>query len=205
MPHNEQENAIDDGAIVVVSGLPRSGTSMMMAMLEAGGMTLLMDGERQADLDNPKGYFEFARVKKIATERAWISNARGKAVKIISFLLPKVPANFTFKVIFMRRALSEVLSSQQRMLERGGEKAPQDDETMKQLYEKHLREIGEWMAAQSHIDVLYVDYGDTLVNPVETALRVKDFLGMDLNLAATVAAVDPVLYRQRAHRPPCPT
>lgn len=189
---------IDEEAIVVVSGLPRSGTSMMMAMLDAGGMELLVDKTRAADLDNPNGYFEFAPVKKIVNDQEWLSEARGKAVKVISFLLPRLPADYSYKTIFMRRALPEILASQQCMLDRRGEKAPHDDERMTQLYGKHVLIVGEWMAAQPHIDILYVDYADTLSNPMETALRVSVFLSKALNLDAMTAIVDPSLHRQRA-------
>jgi hypothetical protein len=136
-------------------------------------------------------------VKKIAKEQTWLPAARGRAVKIVSLLLPELPANFFFKIIFMRRALPEVLASQRRMLERRGESASHDDEKIRQLYEKHLLDIGEWMAAQPHIEVLYVDYADTLSNPVETARRVNAFLNHAANLEVMVASVDPSLYRQR--------
>jgi hypothetical protein len=197
MPFNEPKIVNNEQAIVVVSGLPRSGTSMMMAMLEAGGLKLLVDHARKADRDNPNGYFEFDPVKKIAKEQTWLPAARGRAVKIVSLLLPELPANFFFKIIFMRRALPEVLASQRRMLERRGESASHDDEKIRQLYEKHLLDIGEWMAAQPHIEVLYVDYADTLSNPVETARRVNAFLNHAANLEVMVASVDPSLYRQR--------
>lgn len=199
MPLNHAERNIDDGVIVVVSGLPRSGTSMMMAMLEAGGMALLVDGARAADLDNPNGYFEFAPVKNIAKDQAWLSMACGKVVKIVSHLLTNTPPTFTYKIIFMRRALPEILSSQQQMLERRGEHALHDDDKMKQLYEKHLQGIGEWMGGQPHIDVLYVDYATTLSNPIKTAQRLEAFLNTALNIEAMSASVDSNLYRQREY------
>jgi len=197
MPLNDPETVLDEQPIVVVSGLPRSGTSMMMAMLEAGGLELLVDHARKADRDNPNGYFEFAQVKKIAKDQSWLPAARGKAVKIVSLLLPKLPANFQYKIIFMRRGLPEVLASQRRMLERRGESASYDDKKMMQLYEKHLLNIGEWLGAQAHIAVLYVDYADTLYNPMETARRVSAFLNHASNLEPMVASVDPLLYRER--------
>ena len=126
--------------IVVVSGLPRSGTSMAMRMLEATGLTIVVDGIREADEDNPKGYFELERVKDLAQENdwEWLQEARGKAIKIISYLLKELPDDHNYKVLFMRRDLREVLASQAKMLERRGESNDSDDERMIELYENDL-------------------------------------------------------------------
>jgi hypothetical protein len=108
--------------IVVVSGLPRSGTSMMMKMLEAGGIPVLTDYEREADEDNPKGYFEFERVKNLKDgDDAWLPQAKGKVVKVIAALLTDLPSSYEYEVIFMRRAMPEILASQRQMLIRRGE------------------------------------------------------------------------------------
>jgi hypothetical protein len=171
---------------------------MMMGMLEAGGLKLLADEVRRPDLDNPNGYFEFAPAKRISRDQTWLPLARGKGVKIISLLLPNIPPSFVYKVIFMRRALPEILASQQRMLRRSGENTRHDDDEMAQLYERHLRNIEAWLAAQTHIDVLFVDYADALSNPMETARRVKDFLDRELNLNAMAGSIIPKLHRQRA-------
>jgi hypothetical protein len=116
--------------IVVVSGLPRSGTSMMMQMLEAGGLPILTDGERVADADNPRGYYEYAPAKRLMTDRTWLPAADGKAVKIVAQLLPYLPpAPHRFRVIFMKRDLGEVLASQQVMLanlNKTGARLPRD-------------------------------------------------------------------------------
>lgn len=200
MPHKVLNGNIHEQPIVVVSGLPRSGTSMMMAMLEAGGMAVLVDRARAADLDNPNGYFEFAPVKKIAIDQAWLASAGGKAVKIVSPLLQRAPATFSYKIIFMHRALPEVLASQQRMLRRRGEEALYDVAKMSELYKKHLLGIKEWLASQPHMEVLDVDYSDTLSNPMDTALRVSALLHRSLNLEAMTDRVDSSLYRQRAQK-----
>ena len=114
--------------IVIVSGLPRSGTSMMMKMLEAGGIPLLTDSIRQADEDNPKGYYEFERAKKLPDgDTAWLKEARGKAVKIIAALLMELPQGYTYQVLFMHRNIQEVLASQSKMLARRGEEKTVDD------------------------------------------------------------------------------
>ena len=184
--------------VVVVSGLPRSGTSMMMRMLDAGGLDVVTDQIRTADEDNPKGYYEFERVKKIAEDQAWLPGARGKVVKIISFLLLKAPAGFSYKVIFMRRALPEVLASQQQMLIRRGDFSPQDDVRMAQLYEKHLVQARAWMETQPNVSVLYVDHASAVADPAGTARQVNAFLNNALNEAAMAGAVDPSLHRQRS-------
>lgn len=184
--------------IVVVSGLPRSGTSMMMRMLDAGGLEVVTDQIRTADEDNPKGYYEFERVKKIAEDQAWLPDARGKVVKIISFLLLKVPAGYSYKVIFMCRALPEVLASQQQMLLRRGDNSPQDDVRMAQLYEKHLVQARAWLDGQPNVDVLYLDHRAAVSDPGATAAQVNQFLNNALDVSAMAAAVDPTLHRQRS-------
>lgn len=184
--------------ITVVSGLPRSGTSMMMKMLEAGGMAVLTDKIRTPDEDNPKGYYEFERVKQIATDQAWLPDAQGKVVKIISFLLLKAPADFHYNVIFMKRALPEVLASQQQMLIRRGDHSPQDDARMAELYEKHLHQAFTWMAAQPNVNVLYVDHRQAVEAPLEVARNVSAFLGGTLDPETMAAEVDRGLHRQRA-------
>ncbi|MCF6285328.1 MAG: sulfotransferase family protein [Candidatus Hydrogenedentes bacterium] len=187
-----------DTPITVVSGLPRSGTSMMMKMLEAGGMDVLTDQIRTADDDNPKGYYEFERVKKITTDQAWLPEAQGKVVKIISFLLLKAPSDYRYKVVFMKRALPEILASQQQMLLRRGDNSPQDDVRMAELYEKHLNQACAWLEGQSNIDVLYVEHRRTLEFPLDVAKQVADFLGCGLDPVAMASEVDKSLHRQRA-------
>ena len=190
---------MDQDTIVLVSGLPRSGTSMMMKMLEAGGLPVLTDHIRTADEDNPKGYYEFERVKQIEEDKTWLPEARGKVVKMIAALLKHLPPGYEYKMVFMRRDIEEVLASQRQMLIRRGE--PSDavpDERMAALFGKHVERIEAWLAEQPNMDVLYVNYGDTLANPLDQALRINQFLGGDLDVESMVGAVDPRLYRQRA-------
>jgi hypothetical protein len=185
--------------IVLVSGLPRSGTSMMMKMLQAGGISPLTDALREADRDNPKGYFEFERVKQLDKgDTAWLPKAEGKAVKVISALLEHLPAEYDYKVIFMERHMPEVLASQRKMLVHRGEDAEgMDDERMAQLFGKHVAKIKSWLAQQPNFAVLYVHYSDVLANPEAQALRVCNFLASNLNHEAMVEVVDPDLYRNR--------
>jgi hypothetical protein len=184
--------------ITIVSGLPRSGTSMMMGMLEAGGLPVLTDRVRTADEDNPKGYYEFELVKKIETEQGWLQAARGKAVKMISALLKYLPPTYSYQIIFMRRSLAEVLASQRQMLIRRGENPDAvDDARMAALFEKHLATVEQWLAAQPHMRVLYVRYDEVVADALAQARRVNEFLGGGLDVDRMAAAVDRTLYRQR--------
>jgi hypothetical protein len=187
--------------VTVVSGLPRSGTSMLMRMLDAGGMPVLTDAVRGADDDNPRGYFEFERVKRLAEDKEWVALAEGRAVKVISFLLAELPPGRAYRVLFVRRALPEVLASQRAMLARRNA-APADpeadDRRMAALYRKHLLQVRGWLAARPEIQVLFVDHGSAIARPADTARAVAAFLGGGLDVGAMAAAVDPGLHRQRS-------
>lgn len=185
--------------IVIVSGLPRSGTSMMMKMLEAGGIPPLTDEVREADKDNPRGYYEFERVKKLDKgDSAWLPQAEGKVVKVISALLKHLPDDYHYKIIFMRRHMPEILASQRKMLVHRGEDAnSMDDERLADLFAKHLSAVEQQMAHRDNVDVTYVHYSDALSDPQTVAENVVAFLGRDLNVEAMVSVVDPHLYRNR--------
>ncbi len=186
--------------IVIVSGLPRSGTSMMMKMLEAGGLSLLTDHLRAPDEDNPKGYYEFERVKQLPKgDTAWLPEAEGKAVKVISALLEHLPPTYNYKVIFMNRHLKEVLASQRKMLIRRGEDPDKvSEEELARLFEKHLRKVKAWLQAQPNIEVLEVHYNRLLADPIPYVRQVNAFLGGWLDEEAMARVVDPTLYRNRA-------
>ena len=192
-------NTQDRTLITVVSGLPRSGTSLMMSMLDAGGLLPLVDYVREADDDNPRGYYEFERVKQLKQDQTWLPSARGKAVKVISALLAQMPAGECYKVIFMQRNMQEILASQRRMLERRGE--PSDkigDSEMAALFERHLKQVTGWLSSQPNMSVLYVDYRQLVRSPHEQTGAVNAFLGGWLDENKMAAAVDPALYRNRA-------
>jgi hypothetical protein len=190
--------------IVVVSGLPRSGTSMMMSMLEAGGLPLLIDGVRTADGDNPKGYFEFERVKRLREgDVAWLSEAQGKAVKIISYLLLHLPENYRYRVIFMQRDLDEVLASQRKMLVNRGEDPDKlEEDQLKEIMEKHLEQVDTWCAEQPHLDRLEVPYREVIQKAGRFIDSIRDFLGVDLDPVKMASVVDPGLYRQHGRNDP---
>jgi LPS sulfotransferase NodH len=185
--------------IVIVSGLPRSGTSMMMKMLDAGGIPPLTDNIRTADDDNPKGYYEFERAKKLKEgDEAWLLEAEGKAVKVISALLPHLPDNYDYKVIFMRRAMPEILASQRKMLiNRGEDPDKVSDEEIAALYQKHMDNVFEFIDEHENVQRLDVDYNSIIKDPLPFVEQVVSFLGQDLDQDAMTAVVDPNLYRQR--------
>jgi len=188
-------------SIVVVSGLPRSGTSMMMKMLEAGGVEIMTDGERNADVDNPKGYFEYERVKDLEkeTDKSYLSEGRGKALKVISFLIKDLPDDNDYRVIFMRRNLDEVLKSQDKMIQRlGTDDAKVDDEAMKEAYRNHIVSTRLLCKKRPNFELIEIRYRATVEDSAETARRVNDFLGGRFDEAAMREAVDASLYRNRA-------
>ena len=186
--------------IVVVSGLPRSGTSMAMRMLGAGGMPLVMDGIRAADEDNPVGYFEQERVKDLAREqdKGWLRSSRGKAIKVIASLLEHLPDSNNYRVLFMNRNLHEVLASQARMLERRNEVSTTSDERMLELFEQHLARVKAMIRARPCFELCEMDYKDVLEHPRPNAERIREFLGRPLDAERMVQAVDPRLYRNRS-------
>jgi hypothetical protein len=187
-------------AVIVVSGLPRSGTSMMMKMLEAGGVPIVTDGERVADDDNPEGYYELERVKQMPNgDVGWLSDARQKAVKVISALLKHLPATEQYRVLFMRRAYPEILASQRKMLISRGRPTDQvDDAEMTRLFEMHLKEVDAWLAQQPNIRTLQVGYNAMLRDPEPLVKQVSDFLDGALDTDAMLRAINPTLYRNRS-------
>ena len=186
--------------IIVVSGLPRSGTSMAMKMLDAGGLPTLRDGLRAPDESNPKGYYEFEPVKRLDKNghTAWLVDARGKAVKIISFLLTFLPETFDYQVVFMERNLDEVLASQNKMLVARGERPDTaNDRKMRQVYEQHLEKVDRFLQHRRCFTTLTVRYRDAIENPAAEARRINKFLGRRLNVERMAAVADRDLYRNR--------
>ncbi len=189
-------------AVVVVSGLPRSGTSMLMKMLDAGGISPVTDNIRSADEDNPQGYYEFERVKGMDKgDTAWLADAQGKSVKVISALLKYLPSDYRYRVIYIRRSMPEILASQRKMLLRRGEDPDKvDDQQMTALFEKHVSQVENWLREQPNIQVLYVHYSDVLADPEKEARRINDFLGGALPVEPMAEVVDPQLYRNRQNK-----
>ena len=190
--------AMNRDFITIVSGLPRSGTSLMMQMLAAGGIPPLTDHLRVADESNPRGYFEFDAVKRLRSDHSWLDLARGHAVKIIHLLLRELPTDrgLQYRVIFMRRPLGEVLASQRAMLERQGKPAA-DDALLAKVFGSQLEQVEQWLATAPGFSVLQVEHHALFESAQSTAERVSEFLGGQLDVAAMLGVIEPALYRQR--------
>ncbi|HEY2774596.1 MAG TPA: sulfotransferase family protein [Candidatus Binatia bacterium] len=185
--------------ITVVSGLPRSGTSMLMRMLEAGGIASLTDRRREADEDNPRGYFELEAVKSLPASDQWLSGAEGRAVKVVSALLDKLPPAHLYRVIFIERDLGEVLASQRRMLERRGEPTDRtSDASMAESFRRHVTAVLAKARARPDMRLLRVVHLEILADARATAVRIDEFVGGGLDRDAMAAAVDSALWRQRS-------
>jgi hypothetical protein len=184
--------------ITVVSGLPRSGTSLMMQMLVAGGLPALTDGLRSADENNPKGYFEWEPAKALKSHPHAIAAAEGKVVKIISALLVNLPGTFEYRVLFMGRPLEEVIASQNHMLTRLGKEVPQPPTAaVITAFQKHLREVDRWLADKPYLQVLRVNHAELLAQPREAAERIAGFVRAPLSIEKMAAQVERSLYRER--------
>lgn len=184
--------------VFVVSGLPRSGTSMMMRMIAAAGIAQLTDGVRSADEDNPLGYAELEAVKRTREDPSWLAQAPGKVVKLVHLLLKDLPPTHRYRVVMMHRDLDEVLASQRKMLDRSGRaggQAPPD--ALKKIFATQMQGVASWLAAQPNFAVLDVRYADVLAAPAKESARIAAFIGAPEKAAAMIAAVEPSLYRNR--------
>ncbi|MCS6991873.1 MAG: alkaline phosphatase family protein [Chitinophagales bacterium] len=186
------------GTITIVSGLPRSGTSMMMQMLAAGGMSLLADGQRPADENNPKGYYEYEKTKRLLTDASWLHEAVGKAVKIVAPLLVNLPPKYDYRIIFMQRDLDEVIRSQQIMLGKNPANYPL---ALAEAFKKQLEKCEAMFRRHPNMKVLHVRYADAIAQPLETAETVAAFLNEELDVEQMAAVVDRSLYRNKMPAP----
>jgi hypothetical protein len=184
--------------IVIVSGLPRSGTSMMMRMISGGGIEALTDQVRTADPDNPHGYFEFEPVKATRQDASWVPSAQGKVVKLVHILLRDLPDAYRYRVVMMDRDLDEVIASQVKMLERSGKRGGQlAPDALKRVFASQLGAVREWMDARPNFARLDVRYDRVVADARGEARRVAAFLGIPEAADRMAAAVDPALYRNR--------
>ncbi len=185
--------------IIVVSGLPRSGTSMIMQMLKAGGMELLDDEIRTPDEDNPRGYFEYDPVKRLKEDASWLTLAEGRAVKVISYFLTHLPESRTYKVIFLDRPLEEILKSQAKMLQHRGKDLTRQppDATLKKHLEMHLKQVTRFLDQKPCFDALHIGFRNAITDPSETAAKIAHFLPHPLQVDDMATVVNPALYRNR--------
>ena len=190
---------VEKKPVVIVSGLPRSGTSMMMKMLAEGGLTFVTDAVREADEDNPNGYFEIEASKALKDgDYSWIYDAQGKVVKVISYLLEYLPEDLTYHIIFMDRDIPEILASQKKMLERRSETSAISDEEMSAQFQEHLRAVKYWVARMPNMRIHYVKYTDAINEAGEVAKSISEFLGQPLNIEKMQAVPTESLYRNRS-------
>ncbi len=182
--------------ITLVSGLPRSGTSMMMQALEAGGLPALTDRVRTPDVDNPRGYYELDAVKQTKQDPTWLAGAAGKCVKLVHLLLYDLPQGYDYRVILMKRNIAEVMASQEAMLRRLGQPGGDSDD-LPTIFQKQLRQVEAWLARQPNFKVCVIDYNRLLRDPGPPLAQVNAFLGGGLDVEAMARAIDPTLYRHR--------
>lgn len=195
----KRSRSLPPGTIVVVSGLPRSGTSMMMRMLEAGGLPVFTDKIRESDVDNPEGYYELEVVKQLTKGNiGWLEEAERKAVKVISALLSYLPEHYNYRVLFMSRKMEEVLASQQKMLVHRDKQSSSEDSELGIQMEKHVRVVKSWLAKQPNFAVLDVNYNAIMSEPEPIIQQINHFLDDILNEAQMMEIVEPDLYRNRA-------
>lgn len=185
-----------DSTIIVVSGLPRSGTSLMMQMLANGGVEVVTDNIRAPDTDNPRGYLELEKVKKIKDDASWLPETRGKAFKMVSQLLYHLPTSERYRIIFMERDPDEMIRSQEKMLERLNRPSAPREEILRS-FRLHLDRLRAWLKEQPNMEVLYVRYHELVESPVEHAAHVSAFLGGRADPSKMAETVDPSLYRNR--------
>ncbi|MEM1324376.1 MAG: alkaline phosphatase family protein [Bacteroidota bacterium] len=200
--HRLQQKSQRGETIYIVSGLPRSGTSMTMQMLQAGGLPIYTDEKREADENNQKGYLEHEAVKSLTRNKRWVREASGQVVKVITQLLKQLPLTFNYKIIYMERDLTEVLSSQQRMLQRLGKKVKEDQYPLHiaTSYEQHVKEAKKWASERDNVQILYLQYADVVNQPLEAALKMSEFVGEPLQIEKMIGVVDQRLYRERTKR-----
>ncbi len=187
-------NSYRKNQITIVSGLPRSGTSLMMQMLEKGGIIILTDNNRKADTANPKGYYEYDPVLRIHKDNSWLELAQGKAVKIVAPLLQFLSPKFRYKIIFMTRNLTEIIKSQQKMIGKNPDILPVK---LIENYTKHLQQINSWKDKEPHIEMLFIDYSDTLNYTLEVVKKIEDFIGKSLQKKQMKKCIDKTLYRTK--------
>lgn len=185
--------------LIIVSGLPRSGTSMMMKMLDAAGIPIMTDAVRTADIDNPKGYFELERVKDLEKDpdRSWVREGRGKALKVISWLLKDLPDDNAYQIVFMRRDIDEVLASQNKMIANRGEQDATDDAVMAEAYRNHLAAVRIMGRKKANWSIVEIRYDEAVRDPAKVAATVNRFLGGRYDERRMLEAVDEKLYRNR--------
>jgi predicted AlkP superfamily phosphohydrolase/phosphomutase/tetratricopeptide (TPR) repeat protein len=186
--------------VLIVSGLPRSGTSMVMQMLDAGGMPILTDALRQADQDNPRGYFEHEAVKALFRDQSWLTEARGKALKVVVPLVRNLPTGCNYRILLIDRDFDEILASQAKMIARRGESIAETPDRSDRLRCEFARQIAQTMSQLGQTEdvrLLSIRHSDVIRDPAASARLINEFAGGGLDCARMSAAVDRSLHRNR--------
>jgi hypothetical protein len=183
---------------LIVSGLPRSGTSLMMQMLRAGGIAPMTDEQRAADEDNPEGYWEWEAIKDLPKDPSIIERAHGKAVKVISALLPSLPGNHRYVVIYMVRPAEQVVDSQWAMLARRGRSPRSERQHLVDVQQRHSEQIRQVLRKSPRVRLLEVSYPELVADPATVISRLAELLpGAFTPGPAVAACVKPALFRNR--------
>lgn len=184
--------------LYIVSGLPRSGTSMLMQMLKAGGLKIFTDNKRKPDQDNLKGYFEYEKVKDLKKDNSWVKTAEGCALKVVSPLLQYLPKKLKYKIIFIERNLDEILASQNKMLKNRQTQDHTSDQKLKQSFKRHLKNIKAWLDKQQNFEILYINYNKILNNPEKYISQIIKFLNLKVNPQKLTQVIDAESYRNKS-------
>ncbi|NRA13169.1 MAG: tetratricopeptide repeat protein [Crocinitomicaceae bacterium] len=193
---SKEDVSSDFPEIIIVSGLPRSGTSMMMQMLDGAELPILTDGLRKKDSNNPKGYFEYEKVKSLHKSNDWLAEGEGKVIKVIVQLIKYLPKEFRYKIILMTRSIDEILESQRIMI---GKRTPPKLE-IKRSFEKEINSVEKWSRLEPGVELIKIAYRDTINHPQDQAEKVAEFLNRDLDIEKMVDAVDSTLYHNRIYK-----
>jgi predicted AlkP superfamily phosphohydrolase/phosphomutase/tetratricopeptide (TPR) repeat protein len=188
-----------NNTVIIVSGIPRSGTSLMMQILKKAGYSILTDNKRNADINNPKGYFEYEQVKKLTQDNSWLDQARGKAVKIVSHLLFQLPDNFNYKIIFMNRDMKEIIHSQQKMISEMNGTKPNNayPAHLEIAFRKNLDRVNKWEDLKSNVEIQYINYNLLIADPAKELLKISTFLDKKMDISNLKKVIDVNLYRSK--------
>ena len=181
--------------ITIVTGLPRSGTSLMMQIIDASSIEVYSDGKRERDINNPQGYYELEAVMGIAQDNSFLDDAVGKAIKIVAPIVTFCKKDLNYRVVFMRRDIEEILMSQEKML---GKDQSSEREKYRTIYEFHLKKTYKFLE-QNDIPFIDVEYKALVNSPVEEIKRISEFLSLDNKLEDLMQVVKPELYRNKSN------
>lgn len=183
----------DKQIITIVTGLPRSGTSLMMQILNKSGLEILSDGVRQKDISNPEGYYELEAVKGIVKDNSFLKNAVGKVVKIVAPLPMFLDKTLHYRVIFMRRDIEEILRSQEKMLNKD---QSAEREKFSAIYNTHIQKTYQFFELNK-IPFQDVYYKDLIADPEVELKKIIQFLNLECGWNDLAQVVNPELYRNK--------